>query len=280
MTRSTLKHLRFKQSLFLSPVILFALIGEGQISLKTWGLYALLLFFIFPASNAYNSYYDRDEGSIGGLEHPPVVTEDLLYWSLGLEFFSLTLISFFESWHITLLLFTYGIVSKLYSHPTIRWKARPWPSTFSVSIFQGAVIFFVMKISLGKIIDDRDLLGAVISTLLIAAAYPLTQIYQHEEDKGRGDRTLSLVLGIRGTFLFSLLILLLAEILMSLYFANWPFMLVLLACNLPAIYFLLKWSLESWRNETHASFQNTHNFLGRLTLGSHIGFAILLVWPT
>ena len=31
-------------------------------------------------------------------------------------------------------------------------------------------------------------------------AYPMTQIFQHEEDK-RGDETLSLKLGIKGTFL-------------------------------------------------------------------------------
>jgi 4-hydroxybenzoate polyprenyltransferase len=39
---------------------------------------------------------------------------------------------------------------------------------------------------------------------LFAALYPLTQIYQLEEDRRRGDRTLALMLGVRRSLLVSL----------------------------------------------------------------------------
>lgn len=258
-------------------MILLALVGQNHISLKTWGLYTILLALIFPASNGYNSFYDRDQESIGGLEVPPPITVDLLLWSLALESLALSLVFYLEGFQIFGLLFLYGIVSKLYSHPRTRWKANPWLSTLSVCFFQGALIFFVMKISLGEVIDAKNILGAFISTLFIAAAYPITQIYQHDEDARRGDLTLSRVLGIERTFFFSLSTFILSEGLMLFYFRDPVILLVLLACNLPAIFFLFRWMRNSQNNLAHANFRQTHRFLGRLTVGSHLGFGIILI---
>jgi lycopene elongase/hydratase (dihydrobisanhydrobacterioruberin-forming) len=39
---------------------------------------------------------------------------------------------------------------------------------------------------------------------LFAALYPLTQLYQYEEDRARGDRTLALVLGMRMSLLLAI----------------------------------------------------------------------------
>ncbi len=39
-------------------------------------------FFLYPASNAYNSYFDKDEKSIGGLKNPPPVRKELYYLAL------------------------------------------------------------------------------------------------------------------------------------------------------------------------------------------------------
>src|SRR3954471_3392589 len=51
--------------------------------------------------------------------------------------------------------------------------------------------------------NPQKLEAMLIATLLIGAYYPLTQIYQHEEDSARGDVTISILLGIKGTFIFS-----------------------------------------------------------------------------
>ena len=71
LQKSTIQLLRFPFSFFLLPVYLFAL---SQVPSPHWG-HALLIFFIlhllvYPASNGYNSYMDRDESSIGGIKQP------------------------------------------------------------------------------------------------------------------------------------------------------------------------------------------------------------------
>ena len=48
------------------------------------------------------------------------------------------------------------------------------------------------------------------SSLLIGGFYPLTQIYQHEEDIKDGVKTISYKLGYRGTFIFTGIIYVLA----------------------------------------------------------------------
>jgi 1,4-dihydroxy-2-naphthoate octaprenyltransferase len=78
ITLSSLRHLRIPFSLFLMPVFFFALgltpnLNESRI---LWVFLALHLF-LYPSSNGYNSFFDRDEESIGGLKRPPKVTPDL-----------------------------------------------------------------------------------------------------------------------------------------------------------------------------------------------------------
>ena len=49
-------------------------------------------------------------------------------------------------------------------------------------------------------------LGMLAASLLIGGFYPLTQIYQHQQDKKDGVTTLSMMLGYKGTFIFTALI--------------------------------------------------------------------------
>src|ERR1035437_2904734 len=83
---STFKHLRLAFSFFLLPVFLFALSQSNHVS---WShaiiAFAILHLLIFPSSNGYNSYQDKDESSIGGLKYPPKVTKDLFYVTLLMD---------------------------------------------------------------------------------------------------------------------------------------------------------------------------------------------------
>ena len=73
--------LRLPFSLFLMPIFWFGLsalrepFGWGRAA----AAFAILHLLVYPASNGYNSYYDKDEGSIGGLKAPPAVTPELLH---------------------------------------------------------------------------------------------------------------------------------------------------------------------------------------------------------
>jgi 1,4-dihydroxy-2-naphthoate octaprenyltransferase len=63
---NNLKLLRLPFSFFLMPVFLFAL-SEQQPNnaMQAFLLFVVLHLLIYPSSNAYNSYMDQDEGSIG-----------------------------------------------------------------------------------------------------------------------------------------------------------------------------------------------------------------------
>ena len=78
--KNTVKHLRISFSFFLLPVFLFALSQAPEINwIKAVVAFCILHLLIFPSSNGYNSYQDRDETSIGGLKNPPKVTRNLFY---------------------------------------------------------------------------------------------------------------------------------------------------------------------------------------------------------
>src|SRR4051812_46581634 len=141
-TSSAWAHLRFVFSVFLLPVYLFAF---SQVPVIHTGQ-ALLIFFIwhllaFPASNGYNSYFDRDEESIALLAKPPEVDISLYYFSILLEAAAF-LLGFLVSWEFAFAVLLYGIMSKLYSHPATRLKKYPIISFLVVFFFQGAFIYY------------------------------------------------------------------------------------------------------------------------------------------
>jgi hypothetical protein len=54
-------------------------------------VFFIIHFLVYPASNGYNSYIDRDESPIGGLEKPPLPTKELFYLTLFLDFVAVVL---------------------------------------------------------------------------------------------------------------------------------------------------------------------------------------------
>jgi 1,4-dihydroxy-2-naphthoate octaprenyltransferase len=208
ITRSSLSHLRIPFSLFLMPVFFFALALTPNLNeLRLALVFLALHLFLYPSSNGYNSYFDRDEESIGGLKFPPKVTPDL-YW-LSQAFFLIALIlGAWISWSFTSMLVVYGLVSMAYSHPSIRIKKYPWASWVIAGLFQGYFTFGMAYAGLSElgwevIFKPHVLIPGMLTSLMLWGNYPLTQVYQHREDARRGDVTLSRILGIKGTFAFS-----------------------------------------------------------------------------
>src|SRR5690349_16313447 len=107
------------------PVYLFALSQQPQLH---WGR-AILIFFIlhllvYPASNGYNSYMDRDEGSIGGIKNPMQPTKQLYYVSIAMDILALLLALLVSVVFAAGLLF-YVLASRAYSYRGIRLKRFP-----------------------------------------------------------------------------------------------------------------------------------------------------------
>src|SRR6478736_9084300 len=123
--RSTIQLLRFPFSFFLMPVYWFAL---SQV-VRPNGARALLIFIIlhfliYPSSNGFNSYMDRDEGSIGGLKSPLQPTRQLLYATLTMDGLAIIL-GFLISYYSVLATGLYILASRAYSARSIRLKKYP-----------------------------------------------------------------------------------------------------------------------------------------------------------
>ena len=261
-------HLRFPFSLFLMPIYWLAISQQVESDfVKNFWIFVILHLLIYPASNAFNSYYDKDEGSIGGLKNPPKVDINLWYAAnvfdgLGV-IFSILLVG---TWFGILVIF-YIAVSRMYSHPKSRLKKYPFLSWAIVGFFQGALVF-MMVYTFGQNLTINDFfeatnasnsplwLGSLFSALILWAVYPITQVYQHEEDARNGDRTISMVLGIRGTFIFCMLFFSFS-IVSSYFFLEFKHFLRFLIFSLPIAVFMNWWFLRVWKDETMANFKYT-----------------------
>ncbi|SFF60668.1 UbiA family prenyltransferase [Thermoflexibacter ruber] len=262
---STWQHLRLPFSFFLLPIYLFALSVSPQID---WGKASLafiaLHLFIYPASNGFNSYYDKDEKSIGGVEKPLPVSNELLNASLIFDLIGLN-IGFLAGWEFALALFIYGLASKGYSHPAIRLKKYPIISLLTIAFFQGAFTFLatyqvVNQVPIKQLTENPILLPACLSSLMLLGSYPMTQIYQHEEDSKRGDKTMSLLLGIQGTFIYTISVFGLATAGFAYFYYTYFSLLSaisFLVALSPVLLFFFSWFLKTLKNEQEANFKNT-----------------------
>ncbi|KAA9338383.1 prenyltransferase [Hymenobacter busanensis] len=263
--RRALPLLRIPFSVYLMPVFWFALsaLREPFPVGRAVAVFLVIHMLAYPASNGYNSWFDRDEGSIGGLERPPRVTPEL--WRLVVLFDVLAVLgALLISVPFAGLLTTYLLVSKAYSYDRIRLKKYPIISTLVVVVFQGAFTFLMTQVGVGAsletILADQNLVLALVSSLFLCGSYPLTQVYQHTEDRQRGDQTLSLLLGIRGTFVFAALGLLLgASVLGAAYlWRNEPRnLLVFAVATLPVVLLFSRWAWQAWHNGAAADFRRT-----------------------
>jgi len=105
----------------------------------------------------------------------------------------------------------------------------------------------------------------------------MTQIYQHEEDAKRGDRTLSIVLGIRGTFHFTAIFFAISITGFVFYYLKYfdrytagIFILFLF----PVLVYFLLWYRLARKDESKADFTNTM----RLNLISSVGLSAFFLW--
>jgi 1,4-dihydroxy-2-naphthoate octaprenyltransferase len=262
--KQILIHLRFPFSFFLLPVFLFACADIFPMVYSDWRpLFFILHFLLYPASNGYNSYMDQDTESIGGIENPKPVSSQMFGVSLVLDVVGLTIALFAYSWQMSLLLSIYILASRAYSYRGIRLKKYPVIGYLTVVVFQGAFIFFITRTALlGAFNFDIQLfVGMLISATLIGASYPLTQIFQHKQDREDGVKTISILLGLRGTFVFTASVFLLFNGLCFYYFMvmrEMPSMFFALSAILmPSAIYLIWWAIRVWENPSEANYKSS-----------------------
>jgi 1,4-dihydroxy-2-naphthoate octaprenyltransferase len=272
--------MRIPFSIYLMPVFWFALSNLKTFDnwIALW-IFIIIHVFLYPASNGYNSYFDKDEDSVGGLQSPPPINNELLRLVM---IFDATAI--FGAWFISplfaMMILMYTLVSKAYSFEGIRLKKYPIISTTIVTFFQGAFTYAMVIVGLGAEVTYNTLLFAAISTILISGSYPLTQIYQHDSDRERGDKTISMTLGIKGTFLFSAFMFALGFALLLITYYQQTRLIaigILLIASFPIGFYFIRWMWLSWQDEDHVNHRNTMNMNAIASLGLSAAFIGILV---
>ena len=284
-----LQHLRFPFSILLMPVFLFACYTFDVTHVKAQYVNIKLLFIIlhllvYPASNAYNSTQDRDEGSVGLIKNPLPIPKQLFTITILFDLLAFIACSFID-YSTTILLAIYIIASRLYSWRRVRLKKYPILGFMTVFICQGALVFYmVMTISETKqgffVALISHLPFALVASLFIGSIYPLSQIYQHEQDKKDGVYTISAMLGYRNTFLFSGIQFMLATSILSYYFLRSHKLIewfIYVTFQLPVIVFFIYWFYSVMRNTQEANFKNTMRMNLISALCMNLCFIILIL---
>jgi len=281
---STFRHLRLPFSFFLLPVFLFALSQSNPVNWQHTIIALIILhFLIFPSSNGYNSYQDKDESSIGVMKYPPKVTKNLFYITLGMDIVGVVF-ALFVSVYFSILVLIFILVSRAYSYRKLRLKKYAVIGFITVFLFQGAFVYLMTSIAITTIPISQfftlnNIICMSIASLFIGSIYPLTQIYQHEADKKDGVISISYKLGYIGTFVFSGILFAIATLLLFYYFnlKHQQFDLVLfIIMILPAAYYLTVWFNKVRNNTIHANFENTMKMNLLTSVCMNLYFAILI----
>lgn len=280
LQRSTIQLLRLHFSFFLLPVFLFAFSQAPSIKYAE----AILAFFIlhvlvYPASNGYNSYMDADTTPVGGLRKPLQPTRQLFTVSLVMDAAAL-LLSLSISVFFALGILLYIIASRAYSYRGIRLKKFPITGFITVITFQGALVFAISYIAISGLPPKQiPIIPVVISSMLIGALYPLTQVYQHHEDARDGVTTISALVGCRGTFILSALFFTMASALLYFYFQTTQQAELIywyLAVMAPVLLFFLYWMYRVWHHADQANFSNSMRMNVLASICTSVFFLVLI----
>lgn len=262
------------------PVSLFALSSVQWASFpKVLLSFLLIHVLLYPSSNGYNSYMDRDTESIGGIENPPLPSRQLFIVSVVMDLIGVVLGLFISPLYAACYFF-YIICSRLYSYRGVRLKQYPILGYLTVVCNQGALIFF-MNWHAAAGTNHMPLLGMIAASLLIGGFYPMTQIYQHAQDKADRVQTLSMLLGIKRTFYFCIFINAVSMPILFFFFNQQNRLsafFVMLLCMMPVLFYFYRWLKEVQANERAADFSHTMRMNMLASVCTNTAFLIILLF--
>lgn len=277
--KNILLHLRLNMSLVLAPIFLWGfLLSEGYFNQNFIIAFISFHIFLYGGSNAYNSYYDKDEGPIGGLKNPPKVNDNLLYVSIVLKIIG-QILAFSVNNITAFIYFMFFVLSILYSYKKSRWKAKPFLSILTVGLGQGGLAFAAGWFSGNEYLNNITIftLGMLTTIFMSLGVYPLTQLYQIEEDRKRNDFTFAVYWGIKKSFVFSAICILISSISMLsvIYIKKYyiDFTLILFFY----VYFLIHLFLWSKKFDENG-IMNNYDKIMKLNYYNGFGFTIYILY--
>jgi 4-hydroxybenzoate polyprenyltransferase len=197
---SFLVHLRlYYQFFILSGGYLLAALFVGEVNWSQfWMQFLNVHVLLFGGATAYNSWWDKDKGPIGGLKSPPKM--QYWMWSAAMVFQYIGLLwAISVGWNFAIIYALSMLFFWLYSSPITRWKGKPTLSLIAIGISTGTNSFFLGYLAAGgyPITWLEDIIAIGVACLILSL-YPVSQIFQTEEDQRRGDETFAAKFGLKG----------------------------------------------------------------------------------
>ena len=180
---------------FILSVGLIPFLRGAEIGRALWALF-IWVVCLNGGTLALNSVFDQDEGDIGYLRAPPRPPRNLAWFSLGLLVLGLGLAFTLPRGYVLAYLACFAM-SLAYSIPPLRFKAVAGVDWVINMWGFGFFTPYAGWAATGRPLDLMHGLVMLAFCPLFASLYPLTQIYQFDEDRERGDRTLALILGLQ-----------------------------------------------------------------------------------
>lgn len=189
-------------------------VGRGeQLGPAVFGL-GLWVVLLNGGTLAINSAFDRDDGDIGYLKAPPPAPRHLALVSFLLMAIGQALALRLPRGYAFAYALCFGM-SLLYSVPPFRLKAVAGLDWIINMVGFGTLTPYAGYATTGRPVTSAHALVLLAFLPLFASLYPLTQLYQFEEDRRRGDRTLALILGMRRSLQVSIAAALVAFLLLA-----------------------------------------------------------------
>ncbi|HEY3280623.1 MAG TPA: UbiA family prenyltransferase [Gemmatimonadales bacterium] len=179
-------------------------VGSGERWREALAALVIWVVFLNGGTLAINSVFDKDEGDIGYLNAPPALPRYLLPFSMALLVGG-QLLAFMLPAGFRIAYAICFAMSVLYSVPPFRFKAVAGVDWVINMWGFGTLTPYAAWAATGRPLDLGHAILLLAFCPLFAALYPLTQLYQFDEDRRRGDRTLALILGMRASLIVALL---------------------------------------------------------------------------
>jgi 1,4-dihydroxy-2-naphthoate octaprenyltransferase len=229
-------------------------------------------FFLCAGITLFNSYYDKDKGSVAGLERPPKTTESLFVgaWLFKIIGFVIAL----SLNNLFLGIYIFGVLlSVLYSHKNFRFKSNGYVAVLFNFII--GTMTFIIASSFAQMKPLVLTFGCITAGLFLASIYLMMQIHQKDEDKERGDISIAVLFGKKKTLISAIVIMVIASIfaIFSLFLSQYPIILIFVF----VLFFIIVIFLSIiWLRKKENSFTD-FRIMNKLTLGlSNIANILLL----
>ena len=193
-------HLRWHYQLFiLSGGFLLGGFLSDDLNIQLFVIQFLNVhLLLFGGATAFNSYWDKDEGPIGGLKKPPKMRPWMWVASIIFQFIGLG-IAIGEGFLFAGIFISSMLFFWLYSTPLARWKSHPIKSLVAIGVSTGLNSVLMGYLAAGNVhLSIWIFVAAVGASLLLLSLYPISQIYQLDEDRKRGDQTFAVYYGKKG----------------------------------------------------------------------------------